>query len=141
MITVQDLINMSDSEIKNFIRQRLMYEKKYAKCKKLIREGDDNFDDLKNHHSFTMSGYDDGEVGRCQVDTNNILNKFAYLGIYDYTSYLFLDFYKGCGTLYFKYWGEDVNREICLGGYGTVQIIFEIFGLTIFSNEPKRRRK
>ena len=65
---------------------------------------------------------------------------FAYLGIYDFTHYLFLDFYKGNGTLYLRYFNDDNNIEIELAGYGTVEIIYIIFNFTIFSNKPKRRR-
>ena len=63
------------------------------------------------------------------------------LGIYNYTSYLFLDFYMGVPTVYLKYFSEDENLEYTLDGYTTTEIIFTIFELTIFSGKPTRRRK
>ena len=44
---------------------------------------------------FDMSGYD-GRVskGACTLWNQAILNRFAHLGLYDYTKFLFLDFYK-----------------------------------------------
>jgi hypothetical protein len=66
---------------------------------------------------------------------------FAYLGIYDYTEYLFLDFHKGHCKLYLKYWNGTGNLELIdSGGYGTTEIIYEVFLNTIFSDRPKRRR-
>lgn len=87
-----------------------------------------------------MSGYE-SETGECMINNLSIVNEFADLGIYDYTSYLFLDFYKGSPTLYLKYFTEAENLKIDdLDGYGTTEIIYRIFELTIFSNKPKRRR-
>ena len=87
-----------------------------------------------------MSGYE-SITGQCTLWNNSVLNTFADLGIYDYTSYLFLDFYKGSPTLYLKYFYENENLEFNeWSGYGTIEIIYEIFELTIFSNKDKRRR-
>jgi hypothetical protein len=86
-----------------------------------------------------MSGYED-KTGECTVNNLNILNKFADLGIYDYTTYLFLDFYKGCGTLYLQHWEDSQNIEIELAGYGTTEIIYKIFKQTIFTEKHTRRR-
>lgn len=69
----------------------------------------------------------------------NIINAFADLGIYDYTSFLYLDFYKGSGFLYYKYFREErVNLFDSFGGWKTVEIIDYIFSITIFSNKKKR---
>jgi hypothetical protein len=86
-----------------------------------------------------MSGYE-GETGQCTKQNLAIVNEFADLGIYDYTSYLFLDFYKGQGTLYLKYFNDTENLEFELGGYTTSEIIYEIFAKTIFTGESRRRR-
>ena len=51
----------------------------------------------------------------------------------------YLDFYKGMGVLYLKYFQTDRNIEIDLGGYRTVDIIYEIFKVTIFSGRRTRR--
>lgn len=86
-----------------------------------------------------MSGYEEN-TGDCTKHNLAIVNMFADLGIYNYTKYLFLDFYKGHGTLYFQYFSEEENHELELGGSGTTEIIYTIFQKTIFSNKPKRRR-
>ena len=89
---------------------------------------------------FQFSGYDD-KTGDCTVNNQAIVNIFADLGIYDYTRYLFLDFYKGTPTLYFKYFGQhEENQELDFDGYSTSEIILEIFNLTILSNKHTRRR-
>lgn len=94
----------------------------------------------KEHLRFDMSGY---ESVKGEVTTYNmsILNKFADLGINDYTHFLFLDFYKGAGYIYLKYWNTDEYFEYDdLYGLSTSEIIYRIFQLTIFTNKEKRRR-
>jgi|TARA_B110000908_G_scaffold59966_1_gene72847 hypothetical protein len=94
----------------------------------------------KQGKKFEMSGYE-SKNGECTVSNIALLNEFADLGIYDYTHYLFLDFYKGTPTIYLKYFNENENLEFDeLGGFSTSEIIYEIFKLTIFSNKAKRRR-
>jgi hypothetical protein len=88
---------------------------------------------------FNMSGYD-SKTSDCTLHNMKILNKFAESGIYDYTYYLFLDFYKGTPTLYMRYWNEEENIEIDFDGYKTVDIIYEILKLTVLSGKEKRRR-
>ena len=91
---------------------------------------------------FDMTGYD-RETGDCTLNNTEIVNLFSSLGIYDYTKYLFLDFYKGDGTLYFNYFFQhqpEDKLEIDLSGYTTTEIIYEIFQRTIFSGQPERRR-
>ena len=98
---------------------------------------------------FNMSGYDSfdasdslSKMGSCTVHNQKVLNVFAYLGLYDYTDFLFLDFYKGGSRLYFKYWNEDelYINETFTNGHSTSEIIYEIFTLTILSNKNTRRR-
>lgn len=93
----------------------------------------------KEHRKFEMSGCE-SETGQCTKHNLEIVNEFADLGIYDYTNYLFLDFHKGSGTLYLKYFNENENIEVELGGCGTTEIIYEIFSKTILSDKPTRRR-
>jgi hypothetical protein len=89
---------------------------------------------------FDQSGYE-SVTGEVTIHNTGILNKFADLGIYDYTSFLFLDFYKGSGTIYLKYWDNDEYlEEDDLGGLTTSEIIYRIFELTIFTNKVKERR-
>lgn len=96
--------------------------------------------DGKDHYRFEMSGYE-SETGKCTLHNQMVLNKFAYLGLYDYTTYLFLDFYKGTPTLYMQYF-YDPNNTICLdlSGYGTTEIIYKILKLTVYSGKSSRRR-
>jgi len=111
---------MSEEEIYSFIRGSLI-----KKGKKL---------------RFIMSGYDSKKVN-CTVHNQKVLNTFAYLGIYDYTEFLFLDFYKGGSTLALKYWRDEFIFDEEFGnGNSTSQIIFKIFELTILSERAQRRR-
>lgn len=127
---VETLKTMEESEIKEFIRERL------------TKDGE--------RLRFEMSGYDSSDIpnslyekGSCTLHNQKILNVFAYLGLYDYTDFLFLDFYKGGSRLYFKYWRDDelfINDDFT-NGATTTEIIYEIFKLTILSNRDTRRRK
>jgi hypothetical protein len=132
---IETLQLKSKEEIFNFIRAKLSFNDDIeSQLRKVEKE---NFH--KEHRRFDMSGYE-SKTGECTKHNIAILNEFADLGIYDYTTYLFLDFYKGCGTLYLQYFHEKENLEIELGGYGTTEIIYEIFQKTIFSNKSTRRR-
>jgi len=120
-MTAETLKTKRKEEIFEYIRQRLTFNFK------------------NEHRRFEMSGYE-AETGECTIRNLSILNVFADLGIYDFTSYLFLDFYKGQPTLYLKYFNENENLDFEFSGYGTTEIIYQIFQKTIFSNKPKRRR-
>lgn len=133
--TLERLKVQSKDDIFDFIRQRLAFSRSFLNQLRYT-----NKDSIANEHRrFEMSGYED-KKGECTLLNLKIINKFADLGIYDYTDYLFLDFYKGHGTLYFKYFQSTENLEVDLGGYGTVEIIYEIFERTIFSDRPSKRR-
>lgn len=120
---VDNIMDMSNEELKAFVKGRL-----------------NQFDGVKSTKlRFDMSGYE-GNKGACTVHNTNILNLFADLGVYDYTEYLFLDFYKGCGTIYFKYWGDNKNHEVEVSGYTTSGIILKIVQLTVLSGRNTRRR-
>lgn len=94
----------------------------------------------RDHKRFEMSGYEGEVKGKCTLHNLAIVNLFADLGIYDYTDYLILDFYKGIGTIYYRYFQTQYNQELELGGYGTTEIIYEIFKLTILTDKRTRRR-
>lgn len=134
-MTNQELKSKSKDEVLKFIREKLSLDPhirfglKTAKGMQVEHE----------HFRFDMSGYD-WTPGSCTVHNLMVLNNFAHLGIYDYTDYLFLDFYKGIGTLYIRYWNGNQPEEHDFSGYGTAEIIYEIFQLTIFSDKPTRRR-
>ena len=127
---VETLKTMEESEIREFIRERL------------TKDGE--------RLRFEMTGYDSSDIpnslyqkGSCTLHNQKILNVFAYLGLYDYTNFLFLDFYKGGSRLYFKYWHDDelFINDAFTNGATTTEIIYEIFKLTILSNRDTRRRE
>lgn len=120
----EELKKMTKDEILDFIRLIL------------IKPGATS---LKDHYRFDMSGYE-SKTGQCTLENMSILNKFAFLGIYDYTNFLFIDFYKGIGHVYLMYFwqSEYTQKEFC--GEGTTEIIYEIFKLTILSDKGTRRR-
>ena len=93
-----------------------------------------------NGEKFNMSGYDGKKKGSCTLQNQELLNRFAYLGIYDYTEFLFLDFYKGSPTIYLKYWGDNETIEIGMTGATRTEIIYHIIELTVLSGNKKRRR-
>lgn len=124
-------------EIKKIIEERLKFNKKESNLFSMFRNTEIGWDSMmKEHHRFNMSGYGYTPTS----DTQEILSKFEDLGIYDYTHYLFLDFYKGSVTLYMKYWNSEEDLNIELHGYGTKDIIYEILIRTVYSNKRKRRR-
>lgn len=133
--TAEMLRKQSKDDVFNFIRKRLAFDGKLLEQLRHIEKDDMS----KEHRRFDMSGYED-KKGECTLFNLSIVNEFADLGIYDYTAYLFLDFYKGSPTLYLKYFSGQENLEFELGGYGTVEIIYEIFEKTIFSEKKTRRR-
>jgi hypothetical protein len=118
---VDYLKSLSENELLAFIRGRLTHTGQKKR--------------------FNFSGYEKN-TGECTKLNQTILNIFSDLGIYDYTEYLFLDFYKGTPTLYLKYFEPDSeNIQFEYSGYSTSEIILEIFKLTILSNKMKRRRE
>ena len=132
-------------EVMDFIRKKLAFNEDIKSHLRYIdrdEEGDScefNQKFRDEHLRFDMSGYEE-YTGDCTKNNMALVNKFAYIGIYDYTDYLFLDFYKGQGNVYYRYFGEDEAQEHEVGGVGTVEIIYEIFQLTIFSSRKPRRR-
>src|SRR5690554_3051186 len=114
---------MSKPEVMDFIRR------------KLTKDGRP----VDEHLRFEMSGYED-YTGETTVHNLSLINTFAYLGIYDYTDFLTIDFYKGTGTVYLSWFGTNELVEYDYSGYGTTEIIYEIFSLTILSNRRERRR-
>lgn len=132
---ITDLKQMTKEEVFNFIRQRLSFNDELLEQFRHVKK-----DDLaKEHRRFEMSG-NESKTGWSTVFNTAILNEFSDLGIYNYTSYLFLDFHNGTPTIYLKYFLEDENLEYTFNGYTTTEIIFEILELTIFSGKPERKR-
>ncbi|MET3028486.1 hypothetical protein ABXT06_17530 [Flavobacterium sp. UW10123] len=134
-MTAEILKTKSKEEVLNFIRERLSFG-----ISSQIREDVPGEFDRTQHRRFEMSGYE-SVTGETTLFNQAILNEFAYLGIYDYTHYLFLDFYKGTPYIYLKYWNDIQNLEFDeFSAYTTSEIIYEIFNLTIFTNKTTRRR-
>jgi excinuclease UvrABC helicase subunit UvrB len=134
----EELVLKTKDEIMEFIRQRLTITKKEINHFKNLNEGGDEISD--NRLRFQMSGYET-KTGQCTVWNMEVLNRFAEFGIYDYTKYLVIDFYKGTPIIYLQYFNEDNSIIIDeLGGLGTRELIYKIFELTILSDKPKRRR-
>jgi hypothetical protein len=121
-MTVEELKNMSAYEVKNFIRQRLMYTeeeidkvcndaKKNGYYYDLLRDTKPN---LTLHHRFDLTGQG------CHRD---LLGYFDYLGLkkafYDYK----LFFHDGCATFEYQltYKSNKIEENLC--GFGTVDII------------------
>jgi hypothetical protein len=94
-MTTKNLHSKSKEEIFYFIRERLSFNNN---IQYQLRKTDTELF-KKEHRRFEMSGYE-SETGHCAKHNLSIVNEFSDPGIYDYTSYLFLDFYKGIGTLY-----------------------------------------
>ena len=137
-MTKEKLQNISGNQICDFIRERLSFVKYIPYLENQIRRTE--FNDLREEHRrFDMSGYE-SKTGDCTLQNMSILNEFADMVIYDYTKYLFLDFYKGGGELYYQYWEDRVNLQMGYAGEGTVDIIYDIFQKTIFSGKCTRRR-
>ncbi len=127
---------LSEKEILHFIKERLKVSKNEQESILSNFEGFGIYNDVLR---FEMSGYEKNK-GDCTLWNLNVLNRFADLGIYDYTEFLVLDFYKGCGTLYYKYFQEPEFYELDVCGEGTKSIILKIFNLTILSGRTTRRR-
>lgn len=144
---IEKISQMTEDEALEYIRDILIQNTPpYDFNNEIIDSFGGGEDRMRMRLRFEMSGYDDGNPGSCVLHNMKIVNLFAYLGIYDYTEYLYLDFYKGNGFLYYKYWPsnfgqyDQLNMEENLGGYTTSEIIYEILKLTILSGRPKRRR-
>lgn len=134
-MTASELRTKSKDEVKAFIRKRLSFSKKILDQLRYVSK-----EEFQNEHRrFEMSGYE-SQTGECTLHNISIINEFADLGIYDYTTYLFLDFYKGSPTLYMQYFRENENLKFEYDGYSTTDIIYEIFEKTIFSDKTTRRR-
>ena len=149
-ITVEDLKGMKKLHVLNFIRSVLSeIGTKYPINNEKSRCDIDSDLVFSKGLSFNMSGYDTGaakyhitDTKLCHITNTNILHRFAYLGIYDYTDFLVLDFYKGCPRLYFKYFGcnDYYFDEDEMNGWTTSEIIYRIFEFTLLSENGRRRR-
>lgn len=134
-MTAEILKTKSKEEVLNFIRERLSFG-----ISSQIREDEPGEFNRTQHRRFEMSGYE-SVTGQNTLFNQAILNEFADLGIYNYTHYLVLDFFKGMPFIYLKYWNDVQNLEFDeFSGYTTSEIIYEIFKLTIFTNKTTRRR-
>ena len=119
------------------IRERLLLVNNHA-----ITIDKYNQSATRNGLSFEMSGFDGstGTAGDCAVYNMAIVNLFADVGIFDYTDFLYLDFHKGTGYIYLRYFQQNEFFAYCVAGYTTCDIIKAIIHLTVLSGHRERRR-
>lgn len=133
--SIDAMSQLPKNVVLNMIRKRLAFPKQFISQIQTV-----NMQDWKIYHRrFDFSGYENN-TGEVTVHNMSIVNEFADLGIYDYTQYLFVDFAKGDGTIFLKYYWSQEQLEVNVAGFTTSEIIYEIFELTIFSGQKKRRR-
>ena len=117
------------------------YGKVYEVLDKLIKER------LKDSNGYTRIFFPDSGVwnkGFRLIENTRILHSFADLGIYDYTDCLYLDFKEegedDVMTLYLKY-SKGSQKEVLqidLSSLSPLDVIHEIFKLTVFSGKERR---
>ena len=125
-MTVEQLKNMGNYEIKNFIRERLMYsEEEIQEARETIMLNDvaynllyDTKPNITLHKRFQMS--------EDHKSNDDILSKFDDLGLMQSFYFAKLTFYKGGGTFVWKTNKFNTGYEEYLGGEGTVEIIYFI---------------
>jgi len=113
----------------DFIRKQLEFDQGVTSSMR-------NHSSEVEHYRFIMSGYGKNVTSHNQM----VLNKFDKFGIYDYTDFLFVDFYKGTPTIYLRYISDDKLTQLELPGYGTTEIIKAVLELTVLSGKIRRRR-
>jgi len=122
-MTVEELKNMGSYEVKNFIRERLMYTaEEIQEARGTITHNHVAFNllhDIKPnitlHKRFEMS--------EDHKSNDDILSKFDDLGLMQSFYDAKLTFYKGRADFVWKISLFNIKREEYLGGYGTVDII------------------
>ena len=123
MELIQELKKMSPKDVKNFIRERLMYSQEFIEeIRKSINHGSPAYDllldvkpNIKLHYRFDMSE-------DC-AHNNNILSKFNDLKLMQSFYVAQLKFHKGCGTFFWCKNDDEYVNEENLCGLGTVDII------------------
>lgn len=122
-MTITDLKDMDHYEIKNFIRERLMYtEEEIQGARQTIMLNDvaynllfDTKPNITLHKRF--------EMAEDHKSNDDILSKFDDLGLMQSFYFAELTFYKGGGTFVWKTNKFNTVHEEYLGGFGTVDII------------------
>ena len=122
-MTVEELKNMRSYEVKNFIRERLMYtEEEIQEARETITHNHVAFNllhDIKPnitlHKRFEMS--------EDHKSNDDVLSKFDDLRLMQCFYFAKLTFYKGGGTFVWKTNKFNTGHEEYLGGFGTVDII------------------
>ncbi len=122
-MTIEELKDMDIYEVKNFIREKLMYsEKEIQDARETIMLNEvaynllcDTKPNITLHKRFEMS-----EDRQSNYD---ILSKFDDLGLMQSFYYSKLTFYKGGGTFVWKTTKFSTKYEEYLGGFGTIDII------------------
>ncbi len=128
---IEAIRNMSEPEVEQYIRNRLRFDRNIEHSLR-YKLGPDESEN--QHYRFSMDEDYAYNMG--------ILLKFEDLGIFDYYEFLSLRFYKGGGYvtygnaslgMSFKKQKEqfELNEITDLYSRGTVEIIYEIFKITI----------
>lgn len=147
---MKELKEMTDKELYKFIRERLSIKNNIE----WMRFNYFRLSESRHGLGFEMSGYDNGDDcknnnlhGTCEIYNRHLLDIFSDIGIYDYTKFLDLDFYKGSGFLHYKLFYDykynepfNVHKIIDFGNESTSTIIFNILKLTVLSDNEERRR-
>ncbi len=125
-MTVEELKNMSNYEVKNFIRQRLMYtEEEIQEARETITHNHVAFN-LLHDTKPNITLHKRFEMSEDHQSNNDILSKFDDLGLMQSFYDAKLTFYKGCADFVWKISLFNTKREENLCGYGTVDIIYFI---------------
>ena len=123
-MTVEELKNMRSYEVKNFIRERLMYtEEEIQEARETITHNHVAYNLLRDtkpnitlHKRFIMS--------EDHKSNDDVLSKFDDLGLMQCFFIAELTFYKGCPNFVWqrKKFSTRYDENLC--GYGTVDVIY-----------------
>ena len=122
-MTVEELKNMNKYEVKNFIRERLMYTEEEIQGARETITGNDFAYNLLCDTKPNITLHKRFEMSEDHKSNDDILSKFDDLGLMQSFYFAKLTFYKGGGTFVWKTNKFNTVHEEYLGGAGTVDII------------------
>jgi len=120
-MTVEQLKNMGNYEVKNFIRQRLMYTAEEIEFR--MRSVNPISYDLLNNIRPNITLHKRFQMSENRQFNDDILSKFDDLGLMQSFYFAKLTFYKGCADFTWKTKKFSTKTEENLCGFGTVEII------------------
>jgi len=83
-----------------------------------------------DHKRFDMSCNDRSYKFEMDIENNKIYESFDDIISFNIFEYLFVSFWKGGGSIYFKYIGDENHYEYDVWSYGTVSIIENICNIS-----------